>query len=487
MTSPGQNDEGSSSSDDNDSTAAALAAAIGHSPQPVPEAASNGGDPDPDAMDVDKEAETSKDPPTERIEEEVKKQELSETKATVEGPEGQEAAAAEHATKEIGTPQAPKVEVQYRIRPDISLNERDADEITALHIAIHSRSLDKVKLLLEAGANFRLRNDGSYPLHTAISIGALKQHRQYSYECSVALVEAGADLTAKDDSNHTPLFLACMYNLPQIVSYILTQDEGISALNSRADRVGNRPLHVAARFDTVSNATVSPAATANATGQSGRVSITGSAASIPAPIPGFPGKLVSTEVRQAESRDQMVPIDSLVTQNLLGTPGIEVDAPNALGQTALHIACSRGNWPVARLLLQAGADPEVVDKRGLTPGHLAHKRGLPIPDELTSTLGGPSASEGLPPSRDLIVDPDSSTVILAHELCMLHRTCPPIARDGSDPPPENVRRLHVLVDAEEGILLGGEFAGCTWKAAARRAAIADVLKVSTAPTLGVSM
>jgi len=60
---------------------------------------------------------------------------------------------------------------------------------------------------------------------------------------------------------------------------------------------------------------------------------------------------------------------------------------------------------------------------------------------------------------------------------LLHRTCPPMIRDGSDPPPENVRRLHVLVDQHEGILRGGEFANCSWKDEARRAAIGDVLKV----------
>jgi acetoin utilization deacetylase AcuC-like enzyme len=75
------------------------------------------------------------------------------------------------------------------------------------------------------------------------------------------------------------------------------------------------------------------------------------------------------------------------------------------------------------------------------------------------------------------VDPDGSTLILSHELCILHRTCPPIRRDSPEPPPENVRRLHVLVDQETGILRSGEFGSVVWKGEARRAAIGDVLKV----------
>ena len=81
------------------------------------------------------------------------------------------------------------------------------------------------------------------------------------------------------------------------------------------------------------------------------------------------------------------------------------------------------------------------------------------------------------PPRDLIADPDSSTLLLTHELCILHRTCAPIRRGVIEVPPENVRRLTVLVDPETGILRTGEFNRCSWENAARRVALVDVLKV----------
>ena len=171
--------------------------------------------------------------------------------------------------------------------------------------------------------------------------------------------------------------------------------------------------------------------------------------------------------------------EALLTQVLLGTNGIEVDALNVLGQTPLHIACMRRNWPVVRLLLHAGASPTIEDRRGFTPGQVAYKRGMPIPNDLVDTLGDAPVGGIIAPVRELIVDPDGATLLLCHELCTLHRTCPPINRDSPEPPPENVRRLQVLVDPDTGILRSGEFGSLIWKREARRAAIGDVLKVRT--------
>jgi hypothetical protein len=128
--------------------------------------------------------------------------------------------------------------------------------------------------------------------------------------------------------------------------------------------------------------------------------------------------------------------------------------------------------------LQAGASPDIADRRGFTPGQVAHKRGMPIPNDLLKILGGPPLSGTVAPPRDLIVDPDTNTLLLTHELCGLHKTCPLIRRDSSnEPPPENVRRLQVLVDQETGILRTGEFNRCTWENETRRAAMVDILKV----------
>jgi ankyrin repeat protein len=361
-----------------------------------------------------------------------------------------------------------------------NINERDTDENTALHISIHSRKIEHVKLLLEAGASIHKKSDGSAPIHTVISLGSLAKHAQFAYDCVVVLHEKGADITAKDDSLHTPLYMACMYNLPQIVHYILSTESGKMTLNTRADRSQGRPLHAAAKFDTLTH--IKGIQTPTAGTPAHRIlqhhHPDGTVANSLHQIPGFSGMPVAARSESTSSTLLATSSQALVTQILLGTPGIEVDAANSVGQSPLHIACSRGNWAVVRLLLQAGASPDSADRRGFTPGQHAHKRGMPIPNDLLEVLGGPPSSGTIAPPRDLIVDPDSKTLVLTHELCGLHRTCSPIRRDpNSEPPPENVRRLHVLTDEETGILRTGEFSKCTWENETRRAAMLDVLKV----------
>lgn len=484
-----RNDDDDSSSDENDSTAAAHAAAIGHSPQPfkpslnpTPEDAENS-EVVVKGNGVTAHAELENNEGTAKgIQEEEKESEIKNQDPTIMDVDGtpDEQKVNQDRTGDGSSQIKKKLERDL----DIHINERDEDENTALHVAILSRKLDHVKLLLEAGASFRLRCDGSLPIHTAISVGAVLASRQFSYECAVSLHEHGADLTSKDDSLHTPLYLTCMFNQPQIASYILSDDEGLSTLNTRSDRAGNRPLHAAARYDTIDNPALSKSAVANATGQvRSHHHPDGSVVSSMHTIPGVTGKvdaatvITATSPKEGSEPEAHSSTEALLTQVLLGSPGIEIDATNVMGRTPLHVGCSRGNWSVVRLLIQAGASTTIVDRRGFTPGQVAYKKGMSIPNDLVETLGDPPETGTIPPLRDLLVDPDGRTMVICHELCLLHRTCPPIRRNSPDPPPENVRRLHVLVDAETGILQGSEFSSLLWKKEARRVAISDVLKV----------
>ena len=324
------------------------------------------------------------------------------------------------------------------------LNQRDPDGITPLHVAIHSRKLEHAQMLLEAGASPHLKSDYSAPIHTAISIGSVSAHKTFAFQCVELLHKYNADLTVKDDSSHTPLYLATMYNLPSVASIIINDPIGIQTLNMRSDRKGGRPLHAAAKFDTMKSKTINNG------------------------LVGSPEQGTSN-------------LSAIMTKMLLDAPGIEVDAQNNFGRTPLHIAASRGNWQVARLLLSAGANALAKDARGMTPGNLAMKRGIPIPNDIISELCSesipPLLESCLPPKRDLIIDPEQQTYLICHELCGQHLTCPPINRNSDDTPPENIRRLSVLLDDETGILRGSEFENIQWEGECRRAAIGDVLKI----------
>jgi len=503
--------ESSSSSDENDSDAAAHAAAIGHSPKPMPlksvdDGTSSETDTTNDILatknksdsigteEKNKAKNLSLSSPTEKTNKEDDDDNNTDavvgspTNGTSNDPYFAEQANSKPKDKgEVIKDKMNSRPEEYRQEKPIAkkkmkyycphnLNERDEDENTPIHVAVHCRKLDHLKLLIDAGASLHKKCDGSTPLHVAISMGAIPQHAEFSYECVKLLYENDADFSGRDDSSHTPLFLACMFNAPKIVRFILTTDAGLSTLNMRADRTQGRALHAAAKFDTV--VSVSRPGTAGV--DRARVGhlhhSDGSLVSEMHRIPGFSGKQADGNI-PTPATEYSSHSGTTVTEILVQTNGIELNAQNSVGQTPLHVACARGNWIVARTLLEAGASPDIADRRGFTPGQHAHKRGMLIPNDLLVTLGGPPSSGVIPPPRDLIVDPDNNTLLITHELCGLHRTCPPIRRDSTtEPPPENVRRLHVLVDKETGILRSGEFDRCNFENEGRRAALVDVLK-----------
>ncbi|KAL8445244.1 hypothetical protein Emed_005802 [Eimeria media] len=54
-----------------------------------------------------------------------------------------------------------------------------------------------------------------------------------------------------------------------------------------------------------------------------------------------------------------------------GRPELDLDAVDGSGKTALHVAAAAGGAAAVELLLHAGANPLLVDKRGLLPLHVA--------------------------------------------------------------------------------------------------------------------
>lgn len=70
------------------------------------------------------------------------------------------------------------------------------------------------------------------------------------------------------------------------------------------------------------------------------------------------------------------------------------------------------------------------------------------------------------------------TAIISHPYCRLHHTCPPSAVDHPSAPPENIKRLSVLLDHENGILRSSDIESNTlFVEECRAAAISDILRV----------
>lgn len=113
------------------------------------------------------------------------------------------------------------------------LNAR-VDKETPLHFACATRSLDVVRLLVDAGANLDARGTHSAtPLHVACQSGSIDIVR--------LLVDAGANLDAREDHSVTPLHAACQSGSIDVVRLLVDKGADVSA----ADCAGDEPITIA--------------------------------------------------------------------------------------------------------------------------------------------------------------------------------------------------------------------------------------------------
>ncbi len=305
----------------------------------------------------------------------------------------------------------------YEMIPDI--DGRDRDGATPLHVALYNFELSAVTTLLDLGANGGKKWEGSTPAHLAICLGGVAKDEDFALSVLKAILlhqnAEGLDLTSsKDDRGQTLLHVAATFGFCSCLRFLLDVPQVKDLVNMR-ERGGLRPLHMSA----------------------------------------VNGHVVVTK--------------------LLLEAGAEVNMVSALGATPLHMASMRGQWDVARELLRASSDSSALDKRGLTPGQYVAKFGLKPPGDVIQLLG---LSNG---EANSVSDDDKplqfSTRVYHHKICVRHHSCPPILRLGPNPPPENVNRLHTLLDEKKGVLRSPEFDALQWDENAPLAAMADVLRV----------
>lgn len=322
--------------------------------------------------------------------------------------------------------------------PMIDLDERDDDGCTPLHVALLSRSLPCVELLLEAGAEVRYACEGSPVVHIALSVGSIPSSRTFALGAVRVLVARGASARALDDRHRTTLHLAALHGLDECCS-VLLENGAVDVVNIQ-DREGRTALHAASA---------------------------------------------------ARSEELL---------QLLLTHGADPALVDSAGLAPLHVAAARGFTMGVAALLVAGGSLAARDARGWTAAKWAERCGRSAglvavlnntDDDAAAAAAAATAAEEVEDEDDEGGDDTESagergragsrrTLLLWHPQCERHYTCSPAALDvrGEDVPAENVKRLRVLLEPGLGILRCSrlEKGRMQW-AKAPRAQMSDVLRV----------
>lgn len=141
--------------------------------------------------------------------------------------------------------------------------------------------------------------------------------------------------------------------------------------------------------------------------------------------------------------------------------------------TPLHVAGKYGSAGVWKLILESNMTDTLLSMKD------AYQR---TPEEVAALYGW-GCNNGN--NRELISSAGSggrknTTAILSHPECRQHYTCACNALDDDDAPPENIKRLEVLLCDQAGCLRSEDLPGSKdllWIEECRRAAISDVLRV----------
>lgn len=147
----------------------------------------------------------------------------------------------------------------------------------------------------------------------------------------------------------------------------------------------------------------------------------------------------------------------------------------ATKSSPLHVAAAAGAAKVWSLILS-----NAESRRG--PAYVT--RLLSLKDQLNKTpleVAQTYGFEGLLTAdgcKESCQSDKPTTAILSHHLCRMHYTCPPSETESPSAPPENIKRLHVIIDERQGCLRGSDLASrVQFIENCKPASMGDVLRV----------
>ncbi|WP_296325019.1 ankyrin repeat domain-containing protein [Treponema sp. UBA3813] len=243
----------------------------------------------------------------------------------------------------------------------------DSSGNTALHIAVSKDApIEYIRYLVEAGVDINTRNKNG---DSALFITVQKNRR----DAGDLLLEKNADIFATNTQNNSPLRIALSRG-GEVQDWLINS----KTLNS-TDGSGNTPLHYAAEWH-LNNAIVAliqkgaKIQAQNANGESAIYSAVKGGDDSPSTINVLVSNGLVLDSKDKLGRDNLgnTPLHAAVKWNTFNTAktlialGVDVDAQNLSGKTALSDACRSAKKDMAILLIRNGADINATDATGRT-------------------------------------------------------------------------------------------------------------------------
>ncbi|MEO1448516.1 MAG: ankyrin repeat domain-containing protein [Bacteroidota bacterium] len=234
--------------------------------------------------------------------------------------------------REGGFPLGLRHNKQGQVRPKykaVSPDPADPDGNYPLHLAVLKKDAASVARLLNEGHDPNCKNkEGDTPLHVLIA-------KTSNTKIAAELVEAGADLNARNHICVAPLHVAVMQTNEKMLRWLLEQGAEIEARNNRAFT----PLHKAAEL--------------------GHLPIVNTLLKHQADIHARMEKDIQPLHLAAWYGHEKL-IEFLLEQ------GADIDATNDDGNCSLHFAAFNGQVKVIKRLMQLSANPALTNAQGET-------------------------------------------------------------------------------------------------------------------------
>ena len=246
----------------------------------------------------------------------------------------------EDENQELALQKASEVECLVKLGADIEV--KDPKGMTPLHLAVVNGKFEVVKILVHV-ANMEAKSDITKmtPLHYAVRNG--------HSVIVLFLIEKGAPIDAKDANGSTPLHIGLKEDQTEIAKILIQKGAQIDA----EDFLGCTPLNVALNHWSKGHREIAKILF----DMGAKYKFNGMM------------DLGWTYLHFVVDKDHIE-----LAKYLIGSKGVQIDAKGKKdGNTPLHIAARNGNFELAKLLVEHGANIEARNDNTQTPYYLSNR------------------------------------------------------------------------------------------------------------------